>query len=116
MKNTGSLDLAGVAINATPWYVDPVGAPPYGAGHAALPPTLTELSTAGPAPAPRSFVALSADGTAPPPGAAPLAAGLPPDGDRSLWFRINLDGRPGPDGAATLVQFMTYVAECASPQ
>ena len=116
ITNTGSLDLAGVAINATPWHAGPSGAaPPHGpGGHAPLPPSLTELSTVGPA-APRSFAPLSADGAGPP-GAAPLAAGLPPDGERPLWFRINLDGAAGspPDGGL-LVQRVEYIAECAAP-
>ena len=116
ITNTGSLDLASVAINATPWHAGPSGAaPPHGAGgHAPLPPSLTELSTVGPA-APRSFAPLAADGAAPQ-GAAPLAAGLPPDGERPLWFRINLGGAapPPPDGGL-LVQRVEYIVECAAP-
>ena len=109
ITNTGSLDLAGVAISAMPWHVGPSGA-----GHVPLPPSLTELSTVGPA-APRSFVPLSSDG-APPPGAAPLAAGLPSDGKLDVWFRINLDGwAMGLATGATLSQNVTYVAECAPP-
>ena len=114
VTNTGSLDLRGVAINATPWYVDQVGAPPYGVGgHVAppLPPSLTELSVEGPA-ATRSFAPLSADGGAPL-GAPPLAAGLPTGGEVSLWFRINLDGRQV--GGGMLAQHVSYIAECAAP-
>ncbi len=108
LTNTGSLDLAGVVVSVTPWYIDPVGAPPYGAGHAALPATLTELSTAGSA-VPRSFAALSADGT------APLAPGLPPGDSSSLWFRINLGGLTGLMGGGELVQYATYLVECVAP-
>ena len=118
MTNTGSLNLSGVSIDATPWYVDPPAgaAPPYGAGRVAtMPPSLTELAaaTAGSA-VPRTFAPLSADGTAPP-AALPLAAGLPPNDERPLWFRINLDGRPAPSGGGTLVQYVTFVAECIPP-
>ena len=108
VNNTGSLSFTGISIDATPWYIDPAGAPPYGADHPALPPSLTELSVEGPDP--RTFAALSADGTAP----APLAAGLAPDAGIRLWFRINLDGSAG-QGSGTLVQHVTYVAECAAP-
>ena len=108
VNNTGSQSLAGVEISASPWYIDPVGNPPYGANAPSLPPSLTELSQAGPYS--NSFAALLADGTAASP---PLAAGLEPGGEISLWLRINLDGRPGQGG--TLVQHVTYVAECAAP-
>ena len=121
VSNTGSLDLAGIAIDATPWYVDPPpGDPPFGVGRpvATMPPSLTELAVAAAgtgAVAPRTFAPLSADGSAPP-TMLPLAAGLPPEGEYSLWFRINLDGRPAaPAGAGTLVQYTTFVAECPTP-
>ena len=107
LSNTGTQNLAGVEINASPWYIDPAGNPPYGTDAPSLPPSLTELSTAGPSPG--AFAALLADGTA----ALPLAAGLDPGGESSLWLRINLDGRPGQGG--TLVQHVAYVAECAAP-
>ena len=114
ITNTGSLGIRAVEINATPWYVDPVGGRPYSAGHATLPSSLTEMSTA--VDAPRSFVALLEGGT---PslvalGAGPLAAGLAPDDSSRLWFRINMAGMSGPQGG-TLVQHVTYVAECVAP-
>ena len=107
IRNEGSQSLAGVEISASPWYLDPAGDPPYGADVPSLPPSLTELSAEYP---PRGeFAALLADGTAP----SPLAAGLEPGGESGLWFRINLDGRPEQGG--TLVQYVTYVAECVPP-
>ena len=107
IRNEGSQSLAGVEISASPWYLDPAGDPPYGADVRSLPPSLTELSAGDP---PRGeFAALLADGTAP----SPLAAGLEPGGESGLWLRINLDGRP--EQAGTLVQHVTYVAECAPP-
>ena len=107
ISNTGSQGLAGVEIIASPWYIDPAGNPPYGTDAPSLPPSLTELSSAGPSPG--AFAALLANGTA----SSPLAAGLEPDGESSLWLRVNLDGRPGQ--GETLVQHVTYVAECAAP-
>ena len=110
ITNTGSLVVKSVEIDATRWFFDPTGNPPYAADAASLPPTITELSATGSAPG--TFRALSADGTAPP-GVAPLAAGLQPGDNNSLWLRINLDGRPEQD--VTLVQNISYVAECAAP-
>ena len=107
IRNEGSQGLAGVEISASPWYLDPAGDPPYGADVRSLPPSLTELSATGPPS--DQFAALLADGTAP----SPLAAGLGPGGESGLWLRINLDGRP--EQAGTLVQHVTYVAECAPP-
>ena len=115
ITNTGSLGIRAVEINATPWYVDPVGDRPYSTGHATLPSSLTELSTA--VDAPRSFVALSEGGTPPSAalGAAPLAAGLAPDDSSRLWFRINMAGLSWPQQGGTLVQHVTYMAECIAP-
>ena len=107
LSNAGSLVLKNVEINATRWFFDPAGEPPYGANAASLPPTLTELSLTYPALG--TFKALPAGGTAP----LPLAAGLPPDGELSLWYRLNLDGRQA--GGGVLVQYVSYVAECAAP-
>ena len=105
ITNTGLQSLRGVEIEATPWYVDPVGTPPYGSDRPSLPPSLTELSVAGPASG--AFAALSVNGTMP----QPLATGLAP-GDRShLWMRINTEGHLVED--VTLVQHVAYVAECA---
>ena len=106
ISNTGSLVVKNVEISATRWFVNPTGEPPYGADAASLPPALTELSSTEPAPG--TFRALPADGTAP----LSLAAGLPPGGERSLWFRINLDVRTGLAGGELLVQSTTYTAEC----
>ena len=114
--------MTGIAIDATPWYVDPPAgtAPPYGTGRVAtMPPSLTELAAAtagggGAAVAPRTFAPLSADGTAPP-ATLPLAAGLPAGGEYGLWFRINLDGRSDLPAGGTLVQYTTFTAECPPP-
>ena len=108
ITNTGSLILESVEISATRWFLNPAGEPPYGEDAASLPPTLTELIVT--TTAPDTFRALPADGVAP----LPLAAGLPPDGESSLWLRINLDGRAEPSGGM-LVQHITYVVECATP-
>ncbi len=112
INNTGSLVVKSVEISATRWFLDPVGDPPHGADAASLPSTLTEISTVDPARG--AFAALPADGTA----SLPLDDGLRPDGERHLWFRINLDGAapppPPPDGGL-LVQSVEYIAECAAP-
>ena len=112
INNTGSLVVKSVEINATRWFLDPVGDPPHAADAASLPSTLTEISTADD-PARGAFAALPADGTA----SLPLDGGLPPNVERHLWFRINLDGAaappPPPDGGR-LVQSVEYVAECAA--
>ena len=102
ISNTGTLGLKGVEIDATRWRHSPSGD--------LLPSSLTELSVVDPSGTPDTFEALSPDGTAP---AAPLAVGLEPGGEISLWLRINMDGRPEQSG--TLAQDVAYVAECMAP-
>ena len=106
ITNTGSLVVKSVEIDATRWFFDPAGNPPYAADAASLPPTITEMSSADPALG--TFRPLPANGTA----SLPLAAGLLPDGGHSLWFRINLDAGQGQNVGKMLVQHVTYVAEC----
>ena len=131
--NEGSLPFARVEIGATSWSVDSAGgatsaplapapppqspAPALGPNEgrlsgiltavllAALPAGATEVSEQGAA-GPYSPVA---NGTA-----VAAAEGLE-TGDMTLWFRLNLTPYPDLQAGTTLVQSVTYQAECALP-
>ena len=129
--NEGSLPFARVEIGATSWSVDSAGgapsaplapappepAPALGPNEgrlsgiltavllAALPAGATEVSEQGAA-GPYSPVA---NGTA-----VAAAQGLE-TGDMMLWFRLNLTPYPNLQDGTTLVQSVTYQAECAPP-
>ena len=124
--NSGSLEFAGVGLEATPWFAKPgvgaAAAPPatpptvVGAGSdspthinaarpfLSLPASVTEVSEAGPR---GPYVAL-ANGTA---VSADIGAGQ----EAGLWFRLNLAPYDGLRAGTTLVQNVTYLAECVPP-
>ena len=99
--NSGSQEYKSVQLLPTPWYIDPDGRP--APGHPSLPASLAELSRTGPRGA---YEALADRDTH-------VAAGLPPGGQDRLWFRVNLTGHAESPGGS-LVQYVTYVAECAA--
>ena len=105
VRNSGSLTLAAVEIAATPWR-----AAAAGGGDAApvdIPASATEWSAAGPAADDYSALA---DGPA-----AVVARGLEGGDAAPLWFRINLAPHGGAPAGVTVVQHVTYAAECAPP-
>ena len=121
--NTGNLPFVGVGLEATPWLAEsgaraaaapPVPPPPVvgaGSGSAAhvntgslvlsLPASATEMSTAGAS----GPYAVLAGGTA-------VAAGLGGGQEAPLWFRLNLTPYDDLRAGTTLVQNITYHAEC----
>ena len=101
--NSGSLPLAGVGLEATPWYVDWDGGGTPAAGHPSLPASISEVSEAGP----RDGYGEVVDGTA-------VARGLEGGNVAPLWFRANLTSYDEAQGSA-LVQSTAYVAECVAP-
>ena len=132
--NSGSLPFARVEVGATPWSVDRVGGaqspPPAAAAPpppeppalgpnegrlsgiltavlvAALPAGATEVSEQGGA----------AGGWAPVAnGTTAVAEGLTGGDEAPLWFRLNLTPYPNLETGTTLVQRVTYQAECAPP-
>ena len=107
IANSGSQTIRGVEIEATPWYVNPSGDPPYAAGQASLPASLTEAAIPDSG-NPGAFAALPERGAATP---LPQAAGLGPGAESGVWLRINMAGLPQVEGE-TLVQYVTYVVEC----
>ena len=130
--NSGSLPFARVEIGATPWSVANAGGapppPPIAPPHpppapalgpnegrlsgvltarlvAALPAGATEVSEQG---AGAGWVAVANGTTA-------VAAGLAGGDEAPLWFRLNLTPYPNLEAGTTLVQYVTYQAECAPP-
>ena len=103
VDNLGSLPFAGVALEATPWYIDPSSDGP-GPGAPSLPASLTEVREAG-----RSggFAALPEDGMS-------VAQGLGGGQSATLWFQIDLSAHDTVNGGK-LVQQVAYTAECAAP-
>ena len=99
--NSGSQGYKNVQLQPTPWYIDPDGRP--APGHPSLPASLAELSRTGPRSA---FEAITDRSTH-------VADGLPPGERDRLWFRVNLTAYTESPGGA-LVQYVTYVAECAA--
>ena len=118
VANLGSLPFAGVALEATPWYIDPASGrpgpyvpsllpslPPPPPSRHHLPASLTmvgEDGAAGP------FVALSGDG-----GTA-VARGLGGGLNATLWFQLDLTAHANVEGGR-LVQHVAYLAECVRP-
>ena len=100
VRNSGNLTFATVELAATPWRAAAGGAPP-----AELPASATEWSAAGPA---AGYSALAG-------GAAVVARGLEGGDAAPLWFRINLAPHGGAPSGVTVVQHVTYAAECAPP-
>ena len=99
--NSGSAQFSRVDLSATAWRA----APPQGADSPApLPASATEVGAAGPG---GPYAAL-ADGTA-------VSAGLGGGQEAPLWFRLDLSTHGGLRGGTTLVQDVTYRAECVLP-
>ena len=98
VDNLGSLPFAGVALEATPWYIDPSGAP--GPGDPSLDGAFTRVREG----ADGQFAALPDAGMA-------VARGLDGGQSRALWFQIDLTAHDSVEGSE-LVQHVTYTAEC----
>ena len=103
VDNLGSLPFAGVALEATPWYIDPASDRP-GPDAMALPASLTEVREAGRG---GGFAALAEGGTE-------IAQGLGGGLNTTLWFQLDLTAH-GQVNGSRLVQTVTYTAECAAP-
>ena len=101
VRNSGNLTFAAVELAATPWRAAAGGAPP-----AELPASATEWSVAGPA---AGYSALAGG------PAVVVANGLEGGDAAPLWFRINLAPHGGAPSGVTVVQYVTYAAECAPP-
>ena len=91
LVNSGSAAFAHVNLTATPWRSD-------------LPASATEVSEAGPG---GGYVALEQG--------MPVARGLGGGQGAPLWFSLNLAPHADLRGGATVVQHVTYAAECAPP-
>ena len=102
--NSGSLPLARVELGATPWSVEGGDGGGMSSGDSiSLPPSASEVSEEG---AGAGYAAVG-NGTA-------VARGLGGGDVAPLWFRVNLAPYGGvQDG--TLVQHITYQAECSPP-
>ena len=133
--NSGSLPFARVEIGATPWSVDRVGgalsappaavppppepappAPALGPNEGRLSGILTALLVATlPAGATEVSEQVGAAGGWEPVanGTTAVAAGLEGGDEAPLWFRLNLTPYPNLEAGTTLVQRVTYQAECA---
>ena len=98
VDNAGSQAFARVALDATPWYIDP-SSPRPGQSAPSLPASLTVASEEGEDGAYSQLPAAVAQG---------LAGGL----GEPLWLRINLTGHDQLN-ATRLVQHVEYTAECA---
>ena len=90
--------FAGVALEATPWYIDPTGAP--GQGDSSLDGAFTRVMEG----ADGQFAAL-------PDAGMDVARGLDGGQSRALWLQIDLTAHDGVEGSE-LVQRVTYTAEC----
>ena len=101
--NSGSQEFKSVQVRPTPWYIDPDGRPDPGR-HPSLSASLAEISMDGP----REAYEPLAEGTA-------VSSGLFPGGEDRIWFRVNLSEYPELPGSS-LVQYVTYTAECAPAQ
>ena len=96
--NSGSLPFDRVALDATPWRVDPAPGG-QGAGAPPLPASLTVTSA-------------TAQGGEFAPLPAGIADGLGGGQEEALWLAINLTGHAQVNGTR-LVQDVAYTAECA---
>ena len=124
--NEGSLPVARVAIGATPWAVHspPVAAPapaqapvPGPAGRSPSSVLMANLVVSLPASATEVSEQGAGAGWAPVANGTNVAAaeGLKGGGEAGLWFRLNLTPYPNLQDGTTLVQYVTYQAECALP-
>ena len=96
--NSGSQPFDRVALDATPWHVDPAPGG-QGAGAPPLPASLTVTSA-------------TAQGVEFAPLPAGIADGLGGGQEEALWLAINLTGHAQVNGTR-LVQDVAYTAECA---
>ena len=101
LVNSGTLPLASVGIDASPWYID-LGDTAPAEGHPSLPASLTEVSADGPG---AGYVEVGSGGEI---GAA---SGLAGGQELPLWFRIDLTGHSQMEDAE-IVQHITYQALC----
>ena len=101
MANTGTLDLARVALGPGEWDTGTGGAVP------ALPATLTEYVDELSAPAAR-FAAVSGDPSKP----TLVARGLEPAAEAGLLLRLNLRAVQSLDGTGEMSQSIEYTASC----
>ncbi len=131
--NSGPLPFARVEVGATPWSVDSAGGAPSAPPAAAAPPPdppalgpnegrlsgiLTAVLVAAlPAGATEVSEQVGAAGGWAPVanGTTAVAAGLEGGDEAPLWFRLNLTPYPNLEAGTTLVQRVTYQAECAAP-
>ena len=104
--NTGSQPFARVDLDATPWRISPASGALGPNATSSLPAGATLVSAAG---SDAGFAPLPAAG-----GGAAVAEGLGGGLERPLWFVLNLTGHAQVEGAS-LVQQVSYTAECAGP-
>lgn len=102
VSNSDNLTLIGVELAATPWRAAVGGAPPA----AGFPASATEISAAGPG---GGYSALAGGPT------VVVARGLEGGDPAPLWFRINLADHGDAPAGVTVVQHVTYAAECVPP-
>ena len=133
--NSGSLPFARVEIGATPWSVDSAGGAPSAPPAPAAPPPEPPSPALGPnegrlsgiltavlvAALPAGATEVSEQGGAAGGwepvvnGTTAVAAGLEGGDEAPLWFRLNLTPYEDLQAGTTLVQSVTYQAECALP-
>ena len=100
VSNSGTAPFASVTLAASTWRADGGGA----SAAAVLPASATEVSRAG------------ADGPyAPLVSEMAVAGDLVPRDDAHLWFRLNLTPYGGMQAGDTIIQHVTYNAECRLP-
>ena len=102
VRNSGNLTFAAVDLSATPWRAAAGSTPPA----AEFPASATEVSTAGPD---AGYSALAGG------PAVAVARGLEGGDAAPLWFRLNLSSHADAPPGVTVVQHVTYAAECAPP-
>ena len=100
VRNSGNLTFAAVDLSATPWRAAAGATPPA----AEFPASATEVSTAGPD---AGYSALAGG------PAVSVARGLEGGDAAPLWFRLNLSSHADAPPGVTVVQHVTYAAECA---
>ena len=100
--NSGSLPFDSVGLEASPWYIN-LGSAQPGPDTQTLPASITMVSEVG-SDGPYRQVAASGTGVA--------ESGLGGGQESSLWFKMDLSGQDGAQ-SGNLVQYVTYVAECA---
>ena len=108
LDNLGSMRLAAVELDATPWYIDPPSSNsslPW-PGAQSLPASLTLVGEAGEGGA---FSALTAEGV----GSVDAARGIGGGERIPLWFQIDLTAYDSVQGGE-LVQAVVYTAECTA--